>query len=738
MFLSICGCCDGIADETVTLRSFSTSDGSLVWQRRLDNPVMSPDGFAYGYHLIEEDSAASNAAALIRLSGFGAGAACRVTANPAVPRYKKRVRKINATTGAIAGDSALWWYTDNNGSGGSPIELPPPDIGWQPDMFGANSDGWLLQMQANNSTGAFTYGGETLIVWDSGNTTTTRRYTFAPAAVRDLASVPTGGTKMRFVVENDGTNSEQTIDVANMIGKTGAALASDLAAFPHIVSATGTGGPYPFEAIDLEIEWSTSTYHFLSVQRLSSTSRSFMTWARDWDSGEIVATLADPGSNCDQWQFADDDSVIGIAGNPQSSVGSPAQFGVGVERYTESTGAYSRVWRTRPTLDRYPIWGANTFSSRVRYTRPATRGGKLIVGHETAQEDGQSSGDHSEWCELSMSTGAIVDRGGANNRWHVRPVFASDSQLFTVGWDSFQTNSYVGTNYSTERPPVNYHSLSDSLAGYDKIWRGAYAPVSFTEGFCTADTTALYGCRGGGAQASVDGYAQSVIYASDTRIMTIYNRFGSGVASRVSPDSFFSLGNYYRIQYFTNSPIAHCWNSSGMEWRFAFFNTLNITASSAPVLTTSWLSFTADEADLLTALSAVLGVNDAGANAFVSGPTFPVDTIDGTPLMIWQRGLTLTFPSDNVTFPPTTPAVVWNLNNRDVTRYGFVQVRAAVAGEFFVEPDPIMRVEWDGGDVTWARHFGTSVSGGGPVAGTTGLIYGSNYVVSGDEVTPDS
>jgi len=639
--------------DLITLKSFDKSDGSLLWERRLDNPVLATDGHIYGYHLQEDTTDEALNSTIIRLSGASAGNPLRVAPTSGVQRFKKRVRKI-AIDGAFVADSSFWWFTDNGGYVVSPIELPPQNLGWVQDCFGATADGELLMMQGDNSTGAFAFGGESLICWDSANTTTTRRYTIVAAAVRNLTTVPSGGTKMRFRCENDGTNAEQTIDVPDMIGKTAADLATALEAFPHIVSATGTGGPYPYVNIDLEIEWAQDTYHFKLVQRLESTSRSVRTWLRDWDTAEIMASVANPStvnSTAALWQLTEDDQIIGISTNPASGLGTPVVDGIAIEKFTRSGFDYSQVWRTRPTESRGPIWGPPG-RNRAAYSRPAIRNGVLVVGHDIARGADQATGLSSNWHEINLSTGALVSNGTSNNGLWARPTFASDSKLLAVGWDSFLNNSYAGTNYQCDRAPVGYAALMSALNGSTRDWFGPYGiPFNTDSSQVAADTTAIYSCSSlyHGSALSGGGWngdTQFVINGSDPSIMTVITRNATGYTSRVSPDGYFSLANYYRIQLLLQSPINHRWISAGMDWRVAFFTVgTSISSGSTPAMSTDWLAFDADETDLQAALDALLGSNDAGANAFVEGPNFIQGATEPIPQMIWQRGITLTSPA---------------------------------------------------------------------------------------------
>lgn len=740
-----CDCHCGCDLSAKTLKAFDKATGSLRWHHWLDNVVLSSDGDTiYGYAYEEDDSAAALACTMVRLAGTGTPVTLGIAATSAT-RYQKWVRKIDSN-GAVLGDSTFFWYTGNGGYTDTPIELPADGAGWMQDFYGASSDGGLLQI-----TGDYTLGttlGDYLIIWDDNNTTTTRRYTFVAAAVRDLATPPIGGAKIRFIAAYDGTNAEQTIDVGSTIGITAADLATALEAFPHIVSATGTGGPYPLINIDLEIEWAQSATHFKSVQRQSSTSRGVMTWVRDWDTAEITAILAQPStavSKASLWQFDASDNIFGIGTNPTTSIGSPAEVGIAVEKFTLSAGAYTQAWRTRPTLDRPPIWGpASGADTSIYYTRPAIRNSQLIVGHYPGRGNDQSVGQHSEWHELNMSTGALSSNGSANNRRVFRPWFASSTKIVAPGWDSFVLDPVGGLGagyFQCERSGPNFLSLMNAISGVTVDYNGPFGQLfSTTTQTMTADTTAIYCCKGLIANTSASGGSgwsadsQTVLRSTNARMMTVLTRDTIGATSRVSPDAYFSLADYYRIQHFLESPINYHWNETGLQWRVAFFASDTITSSTDASSYTAWLDFADDETDLQAALDTLLGTNDDGANAFVEGPDYPVTAIDTCPQMVWQRGITLIFPANNLAFPAETPPVHYGLNLRDSVRYCRIQLQSAIGELHTLSGGNIIRMDWSTSDVNWDVPFGSSVAGGAEIGGNTGILLGDNYVVSGNRV----
>jgi hypothetical protein len=718
----------------VTLRSFSKVDGSLIWQHWLDNPVLSSDGFIYGYAYELDDSAAANSSHMVPLSGAGAGGPVRVARTTSVKRYKKWIRKLD-TSGNVIGDSTFFWYTGNGAYGETPLELPSisgATHGWMQDVLGATADGELLQQSGNFSAG--TTLSEYLIAWDSNNTTTTRKYTFVAAAVRDLATPPTGGVKMRFVAENDGTNAQQTIDVPNMIGITASALATAVAAFPHVASASGTGGPYPLQNIELTIVWNQSTTHFLEVSRLTSTSRGVRTWLRDWDTAEITATLVDTSpvnSSATVWQLDASDNIIGHGTNGSAVVG--GVDGIGIEKFTRSGASYSQAWRVRPTEARGPIWGP-AGRTRCLYYRPAIRGGKLIVGHDNGRGADQTTGQSSEWHEIDLAAGTLTTNGGINGAIHGRVTFATDSKLLALGWDSFMTNSYDGTIYQCDRAAPNPISLMTDFTGYDADYFGAYGQEFIGAGSpVAADGSAIYGCRGfaPGSPAGSGGWSansQKVIRSSNQALATIYTRFKQGDVSQVSADSFFGQASYYRIQYILQSPINHRWVDAGMQWRAAFFGADNPTASDDPTSFTAWLDFDDDETDFLNALLTLLGNNTYGPNAYVAGPDYAQGSDEPIPEMIWQRGMMVTLPARSTASP-------YGINVRNDVRYMYIQVKAATANAFTLSNGYVNRVDWDTGDVIWNIPFGQNVAGGADIIGRTGVIIGDQYVVAGDLVS---
>lgn len=735
-----CDCRCGCDFSPKTLKAFDKATGDLRWHHWLDNCVLSSDGETiYGYAYAPDDSPAAMASTIVRLSGAGTPVTLGIAAT-AAKRYKKWVRKISAD-GEVLGDSAFFWYTGNAGYTETPLELPEI-TGWQPDLFGASNAGELLQITGDFSAG--TTLGERMIVWDDNNTTATRRYTLVAAALRDLLTPPTGGAKVRFIAAADGTNAETTIDVGSMIGITAADLATALEAFPHIVSATGTGGPYPLLNIDLEIEWAQTATHFKSVQRLTATCRGFMTFCRDWDTAEITATLAQASpvnSSESLWQFDDDDNIVGVGTNPFTVVGGTA--GIAVSKWTRSGSAYTQAWRVRPTGDRPSLFGPGGSSdeSRILYKRPAIRGGSLVVTHSSGRGDDQAVGEHSDWHTLNLSTGASLSNGTLNNRLTLRASFATADQLFVCGHDSF-LHTWTGSNYQCSRCPPNSSALTSTLAGTAADYFGDYGtsnfgPGSFNEGACCADAEAMFsatenligpllGVWSNDPQVYLDPVSQD--------ILTMAPALGEGYASRVSADSYFGTANYYRITYRFENPINRRWRNTAMEWRVGFFTAASPLNYTTLIAATDWLDFTADVADLEAALDAVVGSNTYGPNSYVEGPDYPETTEEPLPTMLWQRGIKLIMPSEQVNFPATVPPVPYGLNDRELTRFMRIQVKSPSANAHIIEAWKVSRMDWSTGAVIWDVPFGSSIAGGAEIAGTCGRLLGGNYVVSGSRV----
>lgn len=721
-----------------TLKAFDKATGDLRWHHWLDNPVMSSDGYIYGYAYEQDESPEANSCNIVNLAGAGTPATLGIATGGAI-RYKKWVRKIS-TDGAIIGDSDFFWYTGNAGYGDTPLELP--DGLWLPDLLGATSDGELLQMSGDYSLG--TTIGDKLISWDDNNTTTTRRYTFVAAALRDLDTVPTGGCKMRFVAADDGTNAEQTIDVTYMIGETAADIATALEAFPHIVSVTGAGGPYPFVNIDLEIEWAQDTTHFESVQRLSSTCRGCMTWLRDWDTAAITAVLAqgDPiNSKADRWQLDESDNIIAVGSNPLTSIGSPAEVGIAVEKFTRSGSAFSQLWRVRPTSSNNAVYGGSRFSSsgsfagKVFYDRPTIRGGRIIVGHDPGTAVITLTGiPYQDWNEINPADGDVIGGGTDNHARSVRPLFAADELLLHAGVDTtINDDPTSGYPWFVNQPENSHLTLSD-LDGVRQYY-GAYGP-GITRG--DADSTSIYTANNFEDSLGVPVGNYMRFDSLDHTVLTVTSVHGEGYTSRVSADSFFSLANYYRIHFLLASPANIRWkDTASMQWRIAFFN----SADNLRIAESGWLDFDATAQDLQDTLDAIFGNNDDGPNSFVRGyansivaEQWPAVSESPLPLMVWQRGISLFFTAERANFPATSPPQPYGLLDRETVRICRVQVKSAVADDHYENDWRILRTDWATGAMVWDVPFGTSVAGGAEIAGNYGILLGENFVVSGNRV----
>jgi hypothetical protein len=496
-----------------------------------------------------------------------------------------------------------------------------------------------------------------------------------------------------------------------------------------VVSATGISGVYPLTNVEFEIEWAQDLTHFVTVQRVASSSRSYRTWLRDWDTAAITQVIPTPagGSASASWCVATDDSVIGWNGNPLTGISVPGTSFNTTGTYYERYVGESRVWRVGPTLDRAPRWGVSSGQTKVFYKAPAFRAGKMIVCHDTAQGADQSPGDHSEWHEISLADGSLVGNGGTNDRHHQRLTFASESNLFAVGWNSsiIQTH-WPTTQYSCESFRPNYSSLIDGLSGYDTLQAGPYGLIPDA-----ADMDAIFGRQGSSPVSTVGaGFgadAGGVFNLFDPRILTLWPIYVSGATSRVFPDGFFSLQNYYRIQFWPASPVNAFWNTDGMEWRCAFFSTSSITETSSPSFATAWMPPDATIEDWRDNLAALLGDNDGGPNSFIADPIDPITSEDVCPQMIWQRGCVVTLPAEVAPVP-------WGLNHRDSVRYMRIQVRAATPRGHVRQTDWISRVDWSTGSLVWTRPFGRNVYGGGSLFPNGGILSEDLYIVSGQEV----
>jgi hypothetical protein len=340
------------------------------------------------------------------------------------------------------------------------------------------------------------------------------------------------------------------------------------------------------------------------------------------------------------------------------------------------------------------------------------------------------AGDHSEWHEIRLSDGVLLSNGGTNDRLHYRPVFASDSQLFSAGWNSGLLQS-SGVDYACESGRPNFCSLMSALSGYTDDYAGPYGISPLT-----ADTDAMYGVIGQlGVEYPVGTTGlgreqQTQVYKSDRKILTVLTMHGSGSSTRVSPDGYFGISTYYRIQYRPQSPINARWYDTNHEWRCSFFASAGaLDGNKVPLFSTSWLSFSATAADLETALRTLLGNNAAGPNAFVDTELYPITGADVPPQMIWQRGLVITLPSDN-----SVPPVPWSLNDRANMLQVRIQVRATVADRFVRTSNFINRIDWASGDIVWSKAFGASAYGGASLAGQAGLLAGDCFIVAGEEV----
>jgi hypothetical protein len=723
MAFKLCCSCN---KESSTLRAFDPDDGTLIWERRLLGPTLSTDGKIYGLAYQKDTSTASRHFKLFRL---GSAVSLRVgMLDSTVKRRKVWIRCIDAATGLTVSDSDVFWYQTEAATLSDLLfpELLQDEEFFSQDLFGANSDGDIVV--AKSMSFGLVQRTASIAVWDSGNITTTRRYTLAAAAIPETSFSAT------VVAEANGIHSETSATITGMQGKTAATWESDIeAAFPHVVSCTATGGPWPQNHLDFEIEFEHDTYHLKSF--VLSATENGGPYTRNAMSGNITAwtsTAEKASVEGEKWQFTTADALVGLT-RFRSGIG------LAVEHMSQAADSpidlWEQDWSTVPSGTRTTNVKHN--GSDVVYHRPSTRNGKIIVSHYPVQGNDQGSFESSVHHEFDPSAGTLLSNRESGLRFPSRSIFASNSTMLLTGYqngNSFTGLLSVNDTWKVQQPYQWYAALTSDLENGAMTYNGSYGPYDM------ADTEKLFWSRPWFSLSTV-GANGLVLKTSGTDNNYIATSFAgrSDYETVSGGDSMFSLGTYYRCRLFSWSHINCRWRTD-LQWRFAWYSASPTSGNTEPDFMTSWLDFDADSSDVQTALDAVWGSNITGdPNCVIpSAPDWPETAADFLPSMWWQRNLPIYILSQIANFPP--PGVPFDLADRAYAQHMRIQVKTPVIGEFTVNPQTNVRsnqigaMNWDDGAIVWSRPFGTWKTSAGSSTTQRCLRTADHLLVYGNEV----
>jgi len=730
-----CGCDHG---PPATLKAFDPGDGALIWERALLWPSRSTDGKIYGVAYEQAFGEPSRAYRVLSLqSPFGLPLTRQPLYGTTVKHWKCWLRSIDDSTGLTISDSDYFWYQET-GTSRTPPSSPTGPLSdilgaehWIPDYFLVDESGHKI---ISSSLGGSTNGK--LVVWDSGNITTTRRYS--------LVAMPyTSGSMVATVIaEANGIHSEVTNTITGMRGITATDFATALAAAlpDHIVSCTATGGPWPENHLDFEIEWEHDTCHFLRFgvsggtinngpQLRDSMTGNIAGWATNV-TGSTISINYSSGAN---WMFTTDEKLLGIGTNTSLPL-----FPT-VELWDASSGGirdFTVQWTQQPTADHLVNRKPN--GDQVQYFIPAVRAGRILVSHEPAQgADQLGPTEHCCWQELDSADGSIIASGTVNHRYPTRVIWASDSHIAAFG----STDKITHTPYSSfdgyDPYPVQYpgswHAqLLDDTDLVAPVYNGSYGiyPAAVT-----TDTMFTVYPQGVVAISHFDGSQLEVpvIGANQNVIATIGT--GVGLSGNTVGDSWFPVP-YNRTTVYWFSPVNCRWNPDLLTWRYTFGGT-----DESPAAATAWLDFWADDTDVVAALDAVLGVDDFGQPNVRRHDlgTWDSSSQSFLPQMYWQRGLYI----ETKTNRNIDPDQFWGLASSSVGRVIRVQVKTTVSRTFVLNQydvtqlrkNDVVAMNWADGATLWSRKFGRWATSSGSYDTQRGLLTAGYFVVKGPPVS---
>lgn len=714
MAFKVCCSCD--LKDVVSVKSFHKSNGGLVWQHQLYQPQLATDGTIWGIVAERDNSAASmNYRVFAPSITWPATTATPEASVSGRFGVKLWYRQLNPDTGETLYDTTWNWYSwKSAGSSDAFVNSNRPFIlapMFQQDAASINEDGWHVTPD----------GGAVLCrieSFDTYNTTATRSYRLVAAPIRSG-----GSASMTFTAAANGIHAETTVTITNVVGMTAASFASQLAAgLPHIVSITATGGNYPYEHIDFEIEWETNSHHFKTYTFPSSSAVDPV--IRDVTTGSIKGVLTTTTTlRAQKWQWLSETEIVGVSSTLQSFANVnpllPPNTGHCVQKMTVSGGVLSSNWVSLPC--EYRTTTVYPHGEKILYSRPSVKNGTLIVTHTPGRGDDQSVGETSTWHQLSTSDGSLTGNGVNTFRFPERFQFATETQLFAQGVRCIGAGTVGGVFNGTQRTNgiVDGHcELTSSLSGSTKTWEGSYGPTQ-------ADIT-LSGAPV--CQSVADGSMLFWSYINkpsgttpdDESAFRITPTTGSdgfklafvmSVASRstfISPSnpawsSVFSFADgYYVNDYRFESPVNCRWNTTDLEWRTVWMLSDGVTIAEA----TDWLAFDADETDWQTAVDAVWGVNYTDhqnciidlASEVVPGSEAPL------PLMAWERFPTMTIWSQNPD-PGTGQAPDYLADHTSAPR-GQIQLRSTTEFGWVKHSTKIGAMNWSDGVTLWERSFG--------------------------------
>jgi len=728
-----CGCDHG---PPATLKAFDPGDGALIWERALLWPSRSTDGKIFGVAYEKATGEPPRSYHIIGLqSPFGFQLCRRGLASTTENHWKCWLRSIDEATGLTISDSDYFWY-QNTGTSKAPPQIPGGPLSdflggghWIPDYFLVDENGHKV---ITTSKGGNTNG--VLVIWDSGNITTTRRYSL-------VASPYTSGSMVATVIaEANGIHGEVTNTITGMRGITATDFATALAAAlpDHIVSCTATGGPWPENHLDFEVEWEHDTYHFLRFGMSGGTMnngpqlRDAMTGnMAGWATNVTASTISLNYSTGANWMFTTDGKMLGIGSNPGLPV-----FPT-IELWDASSGGvrdFTMQWIQQPTADRLTNRKPN--GEQVVYSMPAVRSGRILVSHLPAQGVGQGSTEHCCWQELDAADGSIIAAGTVNHRYPSRTIWASDSHIAAFGaTDKFTHTDFPTTSgydgYQVQYPGSWFSQLLDDTALTDPIYNGSYGISPSAATVDTMYTTyphiiSISELDGSQLEVPVIGPNQNFIATLGTGIGQSGNSVG---------DTWFPVP-YNRTWVTWFSPVNCRWNPDILTWRYAFGGT-----DTAPAAATPWFNFWAEDAEVVAALATVLGVDDFGqpnVRRFTSG-AWDSSSHSFLPQMYWQQDITL----ETKTNRNIDPDQFWGLASSSVGRVIRVQVKTTVSRTFVIDQydftqlrkNTVEAVNWSDATTLWSRKFGRWATSSGSYFTQRGLLTAGHFVVKGPPVS---
>ncbi len=511
------------------------------------------------------------------------------------------------------------------------------------------------------------------------------------------------------------SKNAQTVSAAH--NATASAVASAFAAVSDVSSASATGGPWPYSAINLSVTWAhsdgdigevsvDSTYVIQTTPTTVSRKTAAAAFVISASTGAIHSSIPHAlgnglGSSGDYLMPSALPSpsstaprtgeLLSLAAAASGAIAAEGEFFPAggtyqqtVEAWTESGGTWSQSWvkevnTSPPGRIRSKNLHVENDAACVsvpfgNYNGTEACAAVVAMGTGTASYFTADNGNTGKWSITQLQTGS------SSARWTYNSI------LQTTG----PTNDYTP-------------GAIEAVDGTNKLHFGINGP-----GF-------IFGTQSGTVFAMASRWTPT---AADSTPVELW-----GITTRTFVDSITlasTAASVYRVRVYW--PLG--WRAGGStEWRFVY------RAGYFDIQTTGWLAWDATEAQIEAAIIALFGENTEGLYSNVNLWPLTVESPDNT-AAAFEVGLDMQYltsgdPSDPFGFIPAK-YVLRRQNLRIETRY-------------YQQPNTSSVCSFDASDgsVNWSRMYGT-IGGQDAPFFARGWADGSSWVwLSGGAVDSD-